>query len=160
MKRSIYDTSINPDRLDIEQVANIEMIKYWNKKVATCTKERDWIKHKIKSFEATYKLKINKNPLTYEFDHYTDKLAEAAIYAKSEYQTLQEELIEANFQLTKAYGYKDAFAARGIVLGNLQRLYMNNYYTEGVGSRTQETSASDMLEDALKNRKKRKEANE
>ena len=160
MKRSVYDTSINPDRLDIEQVTNVEMIRYWNKQIAILTKNRDTIKNEIKRFEAEKRIAIEKDPMEFELERYTDKLAEASFIVNKKYQNLQENLIEANYQLSKAYGYKEAFVARGNALDNLQKLYLSNYYAEynkrGESSKDHQKSASDILDEALKKRKKKK----
>ena len=160
MKRSVFDTSINPDRLDIEQVTNVEMIRHWNKQIAVLTKNRDTIKNEIKRFEAEKRIAIEKDPLEFELERYTDKLAESTFITSKKYQKLQEDLIEANYQLSKAYGYKESFVARGNVLDNLQKLYLSNYYAEYRNRTSNEkdyqTSASEMLDSALKKRKKKK----
>ena len=160
MKRSVFDTSIDPDRLDIEQVTNVEMIKYWNKQIAKLTKNRDTIKNQIKVFEASKRRDLEKDPEEFDFDRYTEKLAETVFILDKKYQQLQEDLIEANFQLSKAYGYKESFVARGNALDNLQRLYLSNYYAEthkrGNFAKDHQQSASDMLDQALKKRKKKK----
>lgn len=158
MKRSVFDTSINPDRLDVEQVTNVEMIRHWNKQIAVLTKNRDTIKNEIKRFEAEKRIAIEKDPLEFELERYTDKLAESTFITSKKYQKLQEDLIEANYQLSKAYGYKEAFVARGNVLDNLQKLYLSNYYAEYRNRQevSSQVSASEMLDSALKKRKKKK----
>ncbi len=158
MKRSVFDTSINPDRLDIEQVTNVEMIRHWNKKIAIFTKNRDTIKNEIKRFEAEKRIAVEKDPMEFELERYTDKLAESTFIISKSYQKLQEDLIEANYQLSKAYGYKEAFVARGNVLDNLQKLYLSNYYAEYRNRQetSPQVSASEMLDSALKKRKKKK----
>ena len=160
MKRSVFDTSIDPDRLDIEQVTNVEMIKYWNKQIAILTKNRDTLKNELKLYESKQRIAIEKDPEEYELDRYTDKLAESSYIVKKEFQTIQENLVEADFQLRKAYGYKEAFVARGNALDNLQKLYLSNYYAEyhkrGKVDQDHQQSASEMLDKALKNRKKKK----
>lgn len=158
MKRSVFDTSINPDRLDVEQVTNVEMIRHWNKQIAVLTKNRDTIKNDIKRFEAEKRIAIEKDPLEFELERYTDKLAESTFITSKKYQKLQEDLIEANYQLSKAYGYKEAFVARGNVLDNLQKLYLSNYYAEYRNRQevSSQVSASEMLDSALKKRKKKK----
>ena len=160
MKRSVFDTSIDPDRLDIEQVTNVEMIKYWNKQIAILTKNRDQAKNELKLYESKQRIAIEKDPEEFELDRYTDKLAEASFIVKRDYQTIQEKLVEADFQLRKAYGYKEAFVSRGSVLDNLQKLYLSNYYAEyhkrNKTDQDHQKSASDMLDGALKKRKKKK----
>ena len=162
MKRSIYDTTINPDRLDIEQVANVQMIRYWNKQIAILTKDRDTIKHHIKVHESKKRMSLEKNPNNFDLSKYTDKLADSAIYADKKYQALQESLLEANFQLSKAYGYKESFTERSKALDNLVKMYLSSYYAENYRRKeveqkdSSQQSASDMLEGALKNRKKKK----
>ena len=159
MKRSVFDTSINPDRLDIEQVTNVEMIRHWNKQIAILTKNRDTIKNEIKRFEAEKRIAVEKDPMEFELERYTDKLAESTFIISKAYQKLQEDLIEANYQLSKAYGYKEAFVARGNVLDNLQKLYLSNYYAEyrnNVQNNVSQLSASEILDSALKKRKKKK----
>lgn len=91
MKRSVFDTSINPDRLDVEQVTNVEMIRHWNKQIAVLTKNRDTIKNDIKRFEAEKRIAIEKDPLEFELERYTDKLAESTFITSKKYQKLQED---------------------------------------------------------------------
>ncbi len=85
-------------------------------------------------------------------------MAESTFIISKAYQKLQEDLIEANYQLSKAYGYKEAFVSRGNVLDNLQKLYLSNYYAEYRNRQevSPQVSASEMLDSALKKRKKKK----
>ena len=162
MKRSVYDTTIDPNRLDVEQVINVEMIRHWNKQIATLTKERDRLKNEIKFYEANQRLffskKAERNPSE---TRYTDKLADASTTVSVKYQQLQEDLLEANYQLSKAYGYKEAWAARGSALDNLQKLFLHNYYAETryvkreIDTKACQESASEMLDSAIKRKKKK-----
>lgn len=123
------DLYIEEGSLDVEWLNQPLLMLRYARERAKAEKEVARLKRKLKVTGATTDKDIRTNPNDYKITvKLTEEVVKNAVLCDEEYQELEEELIEANYELSMIEGAVDAIKQRKDALQDLVRLHAAQYF--------------------------------
>lgn len=123
------DMYIDESALDVEWLGQPTLMMRYSRALAKAEKEVSRLKEKIKVTAAVLDKDIRSNPGQYKIDvKLTEAVVNNAIIIQDEYQELQEELIDAQYEVNMLKGAVESIKERKDALQDLVRLHGQQYF--------------------------------
>lgn len=125
-----YETDIIIDEsaLDVEWLDQPKLMLKYSKYLAECEKQRDLLKEEMDLIKSELDLKIRENPDKFGISKVTEGAVNSAITKDKGFQKVNQEYLEARYELNVAKGAVNAFEQRKNALENLVRLHGQQYF--------------------------------
>jgi hypothetical protein len=123
------DLFIDESSLDVEWLNQPLMMFRYTRERAKAEKEVSRLKRKLKVTAATLDKDIRTNPSDYKITvKLTEEVVKNAVLCDEEYQEIELELIEANYELSMIEGAVESIKQRKDALQDLVRLHGQQYF--------------------------------
>ena len=125
------DLSVDKHALDEELVAMPQLVMLYNEWVAEAYEQRDHLKNLLDLERAKLDAAVRSNPTGYGIKEKVTESAISSVIIQSEkIVDLQNQIIQSQKELNVLSGARDAVRNKGIVLENLVKLRLAEYYTD------------------------------
>ncbi len=122
------DVAIDENSLDIEWLQQASLTMEYARHQAHCQRLLNKKKEQINVKKAELDRDIRTNPDNYDLDKVTESAIQAAIITNKEYQQLQAEYIELNYDYEMAFSAVQALQSKKVALENLVKLHGQQYF--------------------------------
>jgi hypothetical protein len=120
--------AIDPDRLEEECAVHPSLYWRYAKESAQAKREASRLREKLKAVRSDLILRIRKCPADFGLDKPTEAMVEAAYRTHTEYQVVEEEVIQAEYAENLLQSAVFAFSQRKDMLSEEVRLYVSNWF--------------------------------
>ena len=120
--------AIDPDRLEEECAVHPSLYWKFAREAAQAKREANRLREKSKAVRSDLILRIRKNPAEFGLDKPTEAMVEATYRTNSEYQTVEAEVAQAEYEENILQAAVYAFNQRKDMLSEEVRLYVSNWF--------------------------------
>jgi len=123
-----HDLSIDDNALDLEWLEQPLLMLKYTKAAAVTRREIDRMKEMLSVERARLDKSIRKNPEKYEIEKITESVINSTILLQKSYQTIQTDVIEAQYEHQMLQGAVQAVEHRKQALENMSKLLGLQYF--------------------------------